>query len=121
MAGSFEQINNRQDLQRELDRARLLCAKYLSELPGNLTLLSVDKQLEFFQGLMRAGRKPTRNERKSIDMGTRMTREFEDGYDEEFYAFKKLISVLNLYIDFWPSDKLASDPNNHDKIDWFRD
>ena len=121
MAGSFEQINNRQDFQRELDRARVLCAKHLMEMPGNPTLLSVDKQLEFFQGLMRAGRKPTRNERKSIDMGTRMTREFEEGYDEEFYMFKKLISVLNLYIDFWPSDKLASDPNNHDKIDWYQD
>jgi hypothetical protein len=120
MAGSFEQINNRQDFQRELDRARVLCAKYLGELPGNPTLLVVDQQLEYFQTLMRAGRNPTRDERKSIDMGTRMIREFESGYDEDFYKFKKLISVLDLYIEFWPSDKLASDPNNHDKIDWFR-
>jgi hypothetical protein len=121
MAGSFEQINNRQDFHHELDHARGLCAKYLAEMRGNPTLLAVDKQLDFFQGLMRAGRKPTRNERKSIDMGTRMTREFEGGYDEDFYQFKKLISLLNLYIELWPSDKLASDPNNHDKIDWYQD
>jgi hypothetical protein len=50
-----------------------------------------------------------------------MAREFESGYDKEFYAFKELIAILNLYIEYWPTDKLASDPNNEDKIDWDRE
>jgi hypothetical protein len=37
----------------------------------------------------------------------------------EFFRFKGLISLLNLYIEYWPTDKLASDPDNERKIDWY--
>ncbi len=122
MAGSFEQINNYEDFRREVDRARTLCKKHLIQMmPGNPTLLSVDMQLKFIQSCLKANRKPTVKERRSIDMAHRMAREFESGYDKEFYAFKELISILNLYIEYWPTDKLASDPNNEDKIDWDRE
>jgi hypothetical protein len=77
-------------------------------------------QLEFIQGLLRSGRKPTREERKSINMGYKMHRRFEEIHDDvEFFRFKGLISLLNLYIEYWPTDKLASDPDNERKIDWY--
>ncbi len=120
MAGVFEQINGRDDFGRELDRAKGICVEFLkNKLPGNPTLLSVQMQLEFFQGVMRSGRNPTRKERKSIDMGLRLHREFEMTDDVELYNFKELISLLGLYISRWPSDKLASDPGNQEKIDWY--
>ncbi len=60
MAGVFEQINGREDFGRELDRAKGICVEFLkNKLPGNPTLLSVQMQLEFFQGVMRSGRNPS--------------------------------------------------------------
>jgi hypothetical protein len=101
-----------------VERAQVLCKKQLQGLPGNPTLLSVQKQLDFIQKFVHAKRKPTAGERKSIDMGRRMAREFEGGYDVEFGEFKELISILDLYFRLWPTDKLVSDPKNEDKIDW---
>lgn len=119
MAGSFEQINNREDFRREVDRARHLCADFIKKKGGEPTLLSVDKQLEYIQGVLKAGRDPTRDERRSFDMSLRMNRRWEEIHDDvEFYKFKELISLLNLYVEYWPTDKLASDPKNRQKIDW---
>jgi hypothetical protein len=75
-------------------------------------------QLDFIHNFVQAKRKPTMKERKSLDMGRRMAREFEGGYDVPFGEFKELISILDLYFRLWPSEKLASDPKNEDKIDW---
>ena len=121
MAGVFKQIDSRDDFQREIDRARVWCANLLKS--GNdETLQSVDMQLEFMQGLLRSGREPTKEERKSIDMGYRMHRAWEEIHDDmDLLNFKNLISLLNMYIRFWPSDKLASDPKNKKKIDWYGD
>jgi hypothetical protein len=122
MAGCFEQINNRADFRREVDRARVLCAEFLKKRGQDPTLLSVDKQLEFIQDRLKSRRSFSRKERKSIDMGYRMHREYEEIHDDvEFYRFKELILLLNLYMDYWPSDTLASDPKNEDKIDWDAD
>ena len=118
MAGAFEQINNYQDFCREVDRARLLCKEQLNDLPGNPTLLSVQKQLDFIHSIVLAKRKPTMKERKSLDMGRRMAREFEGGYDVKFGKFKDLILLLDLYFGVWPTDKIASDPKNDSKINW---
>jgi hypothetical protein len=119
MAGSFEHINNLEDFRREVDRARCLCAEFIKKKDADPTLLTVDKQLEYIQGVLKAGRKPTRDERRSYDMGFRMNRRWEEIHDDvEFWKFKELISLLNLYIEYWPTDKLASDPKNRKKIDW---
>jgi hypothetical protein len=96
-----------------------LCKEYLKKKGENNTLLSVEKQLQFIQGRLKQGKKFTRQERKHIDMAYRMHREYEEIHDDiEFYDFKQLISLLNLYMDYWPSDALASDPDNEDEIDW---
>ena len=119
MAGCFEQINNREDFRREVDRAVILCAKFLKKKGRDPTLLSVEMQLKFIQERLKAGRTFTRKERKSINMAYKMHREYEEiRDDDEFYDFKELVSLIDLYMDFWPSDKLASDPKNDDKIDW---
>jgi hypothetical protein len=119
MAGCFEQINNRKDFAREVDRALPLCKKHLKSKGANNTLLSVEKQLLFIQDRLKKAKKFTRQERKSIDMAYRMHREYEEIHDDmELYDFKELISLLNLYMDYWPSDSLAADPDNEEKIDW---
>jgi hypothetical protein len=119
MAGCFEQINNRMDFSHEVDRARVLCADFLKRKGKSPALLSVDMQLKFIQDRLKAKRSFSRKERKGIDMGLRMHREYEEIHDDvDFYEFKELISLINLYMDYWPSDALASDPDNDDKIDW---
>lgn len=46
MAGTFEQVNNREDFRREVDRARTMCAKLLNGAPRDPTVLAVDMQLK---------------------------------------------------------------------------
>jgi len=119
MAGCFEHINSRKDFVREVDRALHQCEGFLKTKGPSSALLSVEKQLRFLQERLTHGRVFTRKERKSIDMGYRMHREYEEiRDDDDFYDFKELISLLNLYMDYWPSDSLAADPKNDDKIDW---
>lgn len=119
MAGSFENINTREDFKREVDRALDLCLHFLKRKGSDGTLRSVEKQLRFIQDRLNHRKAFTKKERKSIDMGYRMHRQYEEIHDdEEFYKFKELIQLLELYMDYWPSDKLASDPDNEDKIDW---
>ena len=119
MAGCFEHIDSRADFVREVDRAQQLCEGFLKTKGASSALLSVEKQLCFIQGRLKKGGKFTRKERKSIDMGYRLHREYEEiRGDDEFYDFKELVSLLNLYMDYWPSDALAADPRNEDKIDW---
>ena len=109
MAGCFEQIDNRDDFEREVDRAVDLCADFLKNRGPDPTLLSVQKQLRFIQDRLKQRKSFTRKERKSIDMGLRMHREFEEIHDDvEFYRFKELVSLLDLYMDYWPSDALAA-------------
>ncbi len=122
MAGSFEQINSRVDFFSELKRARDLCNHLLQTSRKEHPILqSVKMQLEFLLELQRLGRVPTRKERKSITMGTMMYREFEDDWDEDVQGFRDLVMLLGMYIKFWPSDTLAADPNNEDKIDWYKE
>jgi hypothetical protein len=118
MAGCFEQINNREDFRREVDRARVLCAKLLKQSAKDPTILSVDMQLKFIQDRLKAGKAFTRKERKSINMGYKAHREFEETRNVELWEFKELIMLLDLYMEYWPTDRLASDPKNEDKMDW---
>ncbi len=119
MAGCFEQINNRMDFSREVDRARILCADFLKRKNKSPTLLSVDMQLKFIQDGLKAKRSFSRKERKGIDIGLRMHREYEEIRDDvDFYEFKELILLIDLYMDYRPNDALASDPDNDDKFDW---
>jgi hypothetical protein len=122
MAGCFEHINNRKDFVQEVDLALQLCSKYIKSKGASNALINVEKQLLFIQDRMKQSKKFTKKERKSIDMGYRMHREYEEIHDDnDFYDFKELILLLNLYMDYWPTNKLASDPDNEDKIDWDAD
>lgn len=118
MAGAFEQIDNRQDFCREVDRARNLCAQLMKKGGKDPTLLSVDMQLKFVQDRLKTGKAFTRKERKSINMGYKVHRQYEETRDDELGEFRELIMLLDLYMEYWPSDTLASDPKNEDKIDW---
>ena len=99
-----------------------LCAHFLPLQGNDPVLVSVAKQLDFIHQLLVDGREPTRQERKSITMGFLMMRRWEEIHDDmPFLDFKGLISLLNMYVTFWPSDRLASDPKNERKIDWYGD
>jgi len=122
MAGVFKHINSRRDFQAEVERAQKLCAHFLPLQGNDPVLISVGKQLDFIHQVLTDGREPTRQERKSIKMGFIMTRRWEEIHDDmPFLEFKGLISLLNMYFTFWPSDRLVSDPKNEKKIDWYGD
>lgn len=122
MAGVFKQISSRQDFQSEVERARTLLARFLPLKGNDAVLVSVGKQLDFIHQILAEGREPTRQERKSITMGFIMMRRWEEIHDDiPFYDFQQLISLLNMYFQLWPSDKLAADPKNERKIDWYGD
>ena len=55
-------------------------------------------------------------------MGFIMMRRWEEIHDDiPFYDFQQLIFLLSMYFKRWPSDKLAADPKNERKIDWYGD
>lgn len=122
MAGVFKQINSRRDYRTEVERAQKLCAHFLPLYDNDPVLVSVGQQLDFIHQILVDGREPTRQERKSIKMGFIMMRRWEEIHDDmPFLEFKNLISLLDMYFAFWPSDRLASDPKNERKIDWYGD
>ncbi len=45
-----------------------------------------------------------------------MFREYEMTDDSEIRAFRDLVSGIDSYVTFWPTDKMAADPNNDDKL-----
>jgi hypothetical protein len=118
MAGIFtDLINNRGDFFAVLNRARQDVARLLGRRRNDSTLQSVQKQLEAIEQWTSGGRTPTLTERKSLDMALRMFREFEMTADDDVRAFRRLVSGLHSYFEFWPDDKTASDPANDDYLD----
>jgi hypothetical protein len=60
--------------------------------------------------------------RKNINMGFVMMRRWEEIHDDiPFSDFHRLISLMNMYLQFWPSDKPAADLKNERKIAWYGD
>ena len=117
MAGIFgDAINSRTDFFRRLGQAQQEIRKVLSRLPNEPTLLSVKKQLDAIGKWTANGRRPTVDERKSLDMALRMFREFETTDDVEIHRLRKTVSGVNHYVLFWPDDKTAADPKNSDYL-----
>jgi len=117
MAGVFgDTINSRADFQKELDDVKLLCERAVQRLPGERLLGSVLRQLEALQTWTANGRTPTPDERKRIVMGIQMYREYEMTDDDELYGLRGRVGALNNYVNHWPDDKTAADPNNADYV-----
>jgi hypothetical protein len=113
MAGIFgENINGRTDFFRELATAKKDCEKLIQKLPFEDTLRSVQMQLEAIERWTANGRTPTPAERKSLDMSLRMFREYETTDDVEIADLRDEVSGLHSYVEEWPDDSVARDPNN---------
>jgi hypothetical protein len=113
MAGMFgDQINTRAEFFEQLKRAEQDCRRLQSRLPFEDTLASIATQLDAISRWTSKARTPTLEERKSIDMGSRMFREYEMTDDDDVRRLRSVVSGIDTYIKFWPDDRTAGDPNN---------
>jgi hypothetical protein len=113
MAGIFGKIDNRADFFRSLSEAIALNKSLIARLPQELTLKSVLSQLEAIAVWTAHGRTPTLAERKSLDLSLRMYRAFETSPDAEIDKLSNYSAGIHSYVDFWPSDLVAADPDNN--------
>jgi hypothetical protein len=112
MAGVFgDDINSRADFQKALALARQKIVPALQRMPNDPALQSMQKQLEAIDQWTANGRIPTPDERRSINMGLTMYRQFEGTEDLEEYELRELAGKLNNYLKYWPDDARAADPD----------
>jgi hypothetical protein len=114
MAGVYGQIDSRKDFHRVLDEAIKAAKKFLAKSPGDDTIESIDTQLDAIRRWTAQGGTPTEDERKSLDMGLRATRELEPATDPEMYEFVQKIYALDSYVEDWPSDEEAASATDDD-------
>lgn len=112
MAGIFGDISNRADFFRSLTEATDLCKGLIARLPQELTLQSVLVQLETIAIWTAHGRTPTSAERKSLDLSLRMYRAYETSPDAEIDRLSTQSARIHNYVEAWPSDVVAADPDN---------
>ncbi len=97
-------IQTRDDFLRvladEVDRARRLEA----EVPGLPLFGSLRRQLEAIQQWTADGREPTKDERKSIQMGMLIARELNPAPTDELEDFGGRVQELEFYFKHWRSD-----------------
>lgn len=120
MAGIFgDTINSREDFFAELNRALELVDKVLGKAKSDPTIQSVKQQLLFMKKCSADGREPTIEERWSVDAALRLQREYEviDDWDD-LYDLKEIVEGLENYFNYWPSDELAADEENDERIDF---
>ena len=84
--------------------------------PDEETLQVVLRQLEAIALWTANGRTPTQHERERLDMALRMFREYEMTDDVEIHALRDGVSVIHSYVEHWPNDIIASDPDNDDYL-----
>jgi hypothetical protein len=113
MAGIFgDKINSRADFFNVLNAARRNAASALRKMPQDPTLNSVNRQLEAIERWTASGRTPTPDERNSVALGLRMSREFEDFDDDDVEELTEGAVALQNYFRHWPEDAIARDPGN---------
>lgn len=113
MAGIFgSEINSRSEFFEQLDLAERTCLELIGSHPTEDTLLAVQAQLSAIRLWTSNERTPRVAERKMLDMALRMFREYEMTEDVEISDFRSIISGLHSYVEYWPTDAIASDPNN---------
>ncbi len=117
MAGIFgDQINNREQFFEQLSVAEKKSKELLQLHPGEDELVAVQRQFEAIRRWTDGGRRPTAKERESLDMGLRMFREYETTDDDALAEFRDLVSILHSYMETWPTDRVAADPDNDEYL-----
>jgi len=117
MAGIFgDEINNREQFFEQLGAAEKKCKELIHLHPEEDELVAVQRQFEAIRRWTDGGRRPTASERKSLDMGLRMFREYETTEDDALAEFRDSVSILQSYMEAWPTDRVAADPNNDEYL-----
>jgi hypothetical protein len=115
MGGVYGDINSRAGFQALLDKAIKEGQALLGKRPGDPAIVPILRQLDAVAGWSANGRTPTKEERKSIDMGVRASRELEG--DSDAYNWTRDIYALDAYIEDWPSDEKAANATDDDFFD----
>jgi hypothetical protein len=113
MAGIFgDEINGRSDFFTLLGEAKQLVHSILKRRTNDPILDSVRTQIEAIEQWTANGRTPDPAERGRIGMGLRMSREMGDETDPDIQHLTRLATVLQNYVEYWPDDAAARDPDN---------
>jgi hypothetical protein len=113
MAGIFgDEINSRADFFKVLNAARRNAAAALRKMPQDPTLNSVSRQLEAIERWTANGRSPSPDERNSVALGLRMSREFEGFDDDDIDELTERAVAIQNYFRHWPEDAIAGAPDN---------
>lgn len=112
MSGIYGEINSRADFQAVLDRAIADGKVLLIDRSADETIDAVVRQLEAVKARSANGRTPTKEERESIDIGVRVSRELEG--DDKAYPWTRALYALDAYIEDWPSDEKAANATDDD-------
>lgn len=115
MAGVYGEIDSRADFHTVLDKAISDGKALHAQRPGDETIEAIIRQLEAVKAWSANGRAPTEDERGSVDIGVRASREFEG--DDEAYAWTQALYALDAYIEDWPSDEKAASATDDDFFD----
>lgn len=115
MAGIYGEINSRKEFHLMLNAATTTSRAFLSASPDDGTLQSIHRQLEAIGLWTLNGRIPTTQERVSVDMAVRASREMEG--ETRYYKWTRDIYSLDAYIERWPSDDEAANATDDDYWD----
>ncbi|HEY3818794.1 MAG TPA: hypothetical protein VGL81_16600 [Polyangiaceae bacterium] len=72
--------------------------------PGFAPLETILYQLEMIKVWTANGRKPTKDERRSITMGMTVVRELEPAPTDDLFRYTELIHELSFYFKLWWDD-----------------
>ena len=112
MGGVYGDINSRADFDVCLQKALRDGKALLGQRPGDPAIEPIVRQLEAVAAWSVNGQKPTKDQRRSIDIGLRASRELEG--DSETYNWTQDIFALDAYIEDWPSDEKAASATDDD-------
>ena len=115
MAGVYGEINSRADFFNALSDATATVSGMLKSAPGEETLAAILRQLQAIAGWTANGREPKRDERESIDIAVRASREYEG--ETRMYGLTRRLYAIDSYFADWPTDERAANATDDDFFD----
>ncbi|MCB9596654.1 MAG: hypothetical protein H6719_28275 [Sandaracinaceae bacterium] len=97
-------IQNRDDFFRVLAEELVRAQRFEAEVPGLPLFSSLRRQLEAITQWTADGRQPTKDERRSIQMGPLIVRELNPAPTDELEDFGSRIQELEFYLKHWRDD-----------------